>query len=51
MNKGRKRCYFCGYGINNQNRNRVRKQTDHIGLFWIWVDACHGCAAKENKKP
>lgn len=51
MSKGKKRCYVCGCALTNQNRNSMRRR--HPGLFydWIWVDCCHSCKSKEDKKP
>ena len=51
MSKGKKRCYFCGTNLTNQNRTQAlfnRKQPAHD---WLWVDSCHSCKAKEGKKP
>jgi len=49
MSKGKKRCYFCGCGLTNQNGTKTGQ-----GKLWdrsyIWVDCCHSCKAKEDKK-
>lgn len=46
MSKGKKRCYFCGINLTNQNGTQVR-----CGEYRsIWVDCCHRCKAKEDKK-
>lgn len=50
MSKGKKRCYFCKCELNNQNRNSTS-----TGNGWnygsVWVDCCHTCKAKQDKKP
>jgi hypothetical protein len=47
--KGKKRCYFCRRDLNNQNRTQVWPSKPTNGR-WMWVDCCHSCKAKEERK-
>jgi hypothetical protein len=51
MSKGKKRCYFCGCAINNQNRTSIKLvKLDRFANI-MWTHCCHKCRAKEEKKP
>ena len=50
MSKGKKRCYFCGCGLTNQNRDKICPKSKDMRNM-IWVDCCHKCKSKEDKKP
>jgi hypothetical protein len=50
MSKGKKRCYFCRCDLNNQNATQIIK-TERGLRTMIWLDCCHGCKSKQDKKP
>lgn len=52
MAKGKSRCYFCQCMLTNQNRTAAMLKKNRANPWnYPWVDCCHGCKAKEDKKP
>jgi hypothetical protein len=52
MSKGKKRCYFCGCNLTNQNKTAAVLKNNRANPWQSpWVDCCHGCKSKEDKKP
>lgn len=51
MSKGKKRCYFCRCDLNNQNATQTSVNKSPGYTNWIWVDCCHSCKSKQDKKP
>ena len=50
MSKGKKRCYFCGCGLTNQNKTSTTIDKRGYRLCWTWVDCCHSCKSKKKDK-
>lgn len=52
MSKGKKRCYFCGCSLTNQNKTITTtfKRGWSIAEEIIWHDCCHACKARKDKK-
>lgn len=48
MSKGKKRCHFCRCDLTNQNRNSILRKLDIWDM--VWLDCCHACKKKEEKK-
>ena len=51
MSKGKKRCHFCKCALDNQNRTSTDLHGKEWNTLFKWVDCCHACKAKEDKKP
>jgi hypothetical protein len=52
MSKSRKRCYFCRCVLTNQNKTLTTSTREQHGYRdMIWIDCCHTCKFKQDKKP